>query len=345
MIDYAQVSRMVNSDGYAGTFKPLSIAVPRVRFIFYPDRNPITLALEKAGHLVFPEPISLTDCRRCDVVLILGGMKRVLPLLREITKRPRRDRPLVVAWHFDPLPPPRSAGLRWPLLTPNELARIILPKKRPFDAYTNYFLLRKLVRRGWTDLLAVSTQGRADFLTERGISASWVPLGYSSDLGHDMGIARDIDVMFLGDLYVPRRRRILRRLRRKGVDVQVRGDLFDPSWYGEDRTRFLNRTKIFLNFPRFTGEFAGLRMLLAAANKTLMVSEPMYNPAPFVAGKHFVSAEVKDMPDVIAYYLAHEDERERIAGEAHRLATQEVTMDRSVSLLVKLITENLHPNR
>lgn len=43
------------------------------------------------------------------------------------------------------------------------------------------------------------------------------------------------------------------------------------------------------------------------------------------------------MPDKIAYYLQHEDEREAIVEETHAFVTREHTMGRVVSRLVSLM--------
>jgi spore maturation protein CgeB len=83
---------------------------------------------------------------------------------------------------------------------------------------------------------------------------------------------------------------------------------------------------------------SGQRLILGMANMALVMSEPMYKPAPYVPGKHYVSATLEEMPQIIRYYLAHEDERETIAREGHRFVTQEVTLERSVSQILRLIT-------
>lgn len=77
------------------------------------------------------------------------------------------------------------------------------------------------------------------------------------------------------------------------------------------------------------------------ANKALVISEPMYKPDPYVPGKHYVSATIEEMPEVIRHYLAHDEERERIANEGHQLVTQEVTMARSLSCILELIQEHI----
>jgi hypothetical protein len=247
----------------------------------------------------------------------------------------------MLVWHTEPLPPPRAAGLPRPRLHLREIAKIVLRDPRATDVYSNHFRIRQLTRHGLPDILIVSTGGRREFLTERGIDAHFVPLGYHSALGRDMGLQRDIDTLFLGWLDIPRRRRLLKQFHRCGTEIMARGSWFEPANWGEERTRLLNRTKILLNLARYPGELSGLRLMLGMANKALVISEPIYNPAPYVAGTHFVSAAIADIPQAIRYYLAHEDERQRIAAEGHRLVTEEITLARSVSRILAIVAERV----
>jgi len=145
-------------------------------------------------------------------------------------------------------------------------------------------------------------------------------------------------VLFLGAQDVPRRNRLLQRLRKSGVRIHAVGSYINPDCWGKDRTELLNRTKILLNLARTPGEFPDLRLILGMANKALVISEPIYRPAPFVPGQHFISVSIEEMPEKIRYYLTHDEERASISERAHELITQEVTMERSVSQIVDLIT-------
>jgi Glycosyl transferases group 1 len=187
----------------------------------------------------------------------------------------------------------------------------------------------------------VSTPERQDFLAEQGIASHWIPLGFRSGLGGDLALERDIDVLFLGALDVPRRKRALRFLRRRGIDVVEKGGWGDKGYWGMTRTVLLNRTRILLNFARQPGQLSGQRLILGMGNKTLVVSEPLWKPAPFVPGEHFVQAPLDDLPDVIRHYLAHEDERRRIAEQGHRFVTEELRHEHSISALVSLIRREL----
>lgn len=129
------------------------------------------------------------------------------------------------------------------------------------------------------------------------------------------------------------------QLRREGIDVTVRG-----SWHkghgalwGEERTRFLNRTKILVHLQRYPGKVASKRFILAMANGAMVISEPPYRPEPFVEGKHFVSATIDQMPEVIRHYLAHPEEGDIITSAAHRLVTEEVTWERTMESVVGVI--------
>jgi hypothetical protein len=275
------------------------------------------------------------------VLLILGNAYWYPPVLRQLLTEPKDQLPVTVIWHWEPLPPPDASGLSWPLPTLREIAKIILRDWRANDIYTNYRVLKQLWKRGVIDVLATSTPARVEFLAERGIHAHYLPLGYTPDHGCDLKLERDIDVLFLGDKRPFRRKWLISRLRRRGINLMLAGDWADPAYWGENRTRLINRSKIYLNVQRFPGEFSGLRLVIGMANKALIVSEPMYNPAPFVPGVHYVSATIEEMPRVIEYYLAHEEERERIAAEGHRFVTEQLPLSRSVHQLIELMNEKL----
>jgi hypothetical protein len=246
-------------------------------------------------------------------------------------------RPLLVVWHWEPLPMPDAAGVPSPSLGVREIAKILLRDLRATDPYTNLAELRQLSRGGWPDLLVVSSQAWQETLAEHGIAAHWVPYGCEPRDGMPVEGSRDIEVLFLGALNVPRRKRILKQLRRSGVDLVAKGSWFDKACWGEDRARLINRADAFLNIQRYAGELSAHRLILGMANKSLVVSEPIYRPAPFVPGEHYVEATVREMPEVLTYYRVHRAERDRIVDRAHRFVTQELTMARSVSRVLSLI--------
>lgn len=298
--------------------------------------------LEEAGCQVTQVKDGLLDLQASSIVWTLGNANWFPLIYRQLASAPKPERPMVILWHTELLPPPTAANLPWPRLHLREILAILRRKVYATDVYTNYFRLRALVRKGLPDLLLAPTLDRHEFLSERGIPAHWVPLGYDPSRGYDMRLSRDIDVLFLGTLDVPRRERIIERLRRDGVELLAMGSRFDPACWGESRTRLLNRTKILLNISRAPGQLPDTRLILGMANKALVISEPIYNSAPYIPEKHYISATLEEMPEVIAYYLAHDHKREYIANEGHRFVTQEVTMARSVSHILELIRNRIN---
>lgn len=298
--------------------------------------------LERLGWNVTAALDGSAELLREPVLLILGNAAWFPKLCGQVERLPAAARPLVAVWHGEPLPPPKISGLPRPRLHLREVTKIALRDPRATDPYTNAHRLRRLHRHGLPDVLAVSTPERKDYLAELGIEAHWIPLGYRRGYGHDLGLERDIDVLFLGAGDVPRRKHAIRTLRRKGIDVLELGgwDKGRGLW-GEKRTGVLNRTRILLNFARQPAQLSGMRLIIGMANKALVVSEPIWKPDPFVPGKHFVQAPLAEMPDVIRHYLAHEEERRQITEEAYRFVTQELRWEDSISRLAELIRQEL----
>ena len=265
--------------------------------------------------------------------------------IKSVAKLPKAERPFVALLQSEPLPPPRSSGYRWPPLKLREITKILLRDIRVTDVYSNYFAIRRLHRQGVLDLVVTSTRGRADFLKEKGIEAEYIPMGWRPDHGRDLGLKRDIDVLFLGEYRMLRRWWAVQKLRLAGIDVMMCGQWGNPKYFYENRVKLINRSKIFLNIPRFAGEFAGLRFIIGLVNKALIVSEPLYNSYPFVAGEHYVSATRREMPDVIRYYLSHEDEREEIAERGRQLVLKRLRYDDCMEKFFNLIRQRVHEER
>ena len=142
-------------------------------------RHVVASILEKAGHYVRQVKDGPVDLTADSVVWIWGNTNWYPGLYTQLTAMPRAQRPLVVLWHTEPLPPPRAACLPWPRLNWWEVAKFILRDSGATDVYTNYLVLRRWVKKGLPDVLVAATMGRCGFLSERGIVADWVPLDTS----------------------------------------------------------------------------------------------------------------------------------------------------------------------
>lgn len=191
--------------------------------------------------------------------------------------------------------------------------------------------LRWLQAHGVLDVLAVTSPVRARYWQARGLNPIVVPLGYEErSYGRASDLPRDIMVGFLGDLRAKRRIQILMRVARaldaRGIPIEI-----ETALYGQARTQFLNRSRILLNILRAPQDFVGQRFLLAGANKTLIVSEPLQDSEPFQNGQHLVAAPIDELADRIAHYLHHEHERARLVENAYHLVTCELTTKNMVA--------------
>ncbi len=282
--------------------------------------------LGRRSRLVTPDESVPTDV---DALLVYGNAAWFRQQLGELAAAPD-PHPRIVVWHTEPLPPPAASGLPRPRLHARELAKVALRDDRATDPHTNLRVLRHLHERGVVDCLVVTSQGAVEALAEVGITSTAVPIGRHDVHGCDLGLDRDIDVLFLGALDVPRRRRAIRQLRKRGVAVTAGGGWDDPRFWGEERTQLVNRARIFLNVSRHPGQFSGERLVIGMANRALVLSEPIYRPAPFVPGEHYLDAESGDWPELIESLLADEEARGRVADAGHAFVTNELTYERSI---------------
>jgi hypothetical protein len=320
----------------------------RIAVIFHPvparkgTEHGIAKDLRAAGHEVTADREDFDPT--VDAVLIPHqptGYPEALDQLRRLG--PRRMR--VVSWMTEPLVPPVASGLPWPRRTHREWIKLALRDKRVIDARSNERRTVALVREGLIDAVATTTMARVERFAEVGIDAAWVPQTIDSHVHADLGLVRDIPVLFLGAMDVPRRRLLARRLRRAGAELTALGDWHDPRYWGDERTTLLNRAVISLNLNRFPGNFPDTRFNLAAANRSLIVSEPVYRPDPYVAGETHVEAAPEDLAEVLAHWLADDAGRERMISAAYETVMTRLRREDSVASLCALLAGAAVPAR
>lgn len=203
-----------------------------------------------------------------------------------------------------------------------------------YEILGRYQWMRSSYDAGWLDRIVVSTQSKTDFLNKMGIPARVVPFGYHPNMGRDLGLEREIDVLFIGELEYGRRKPVLGRLvdelGKLGINLTVEsGDC-----YGDKRNELLSRSKICLNIPRFSWDIPAIRLFMSMGCGSMVVSEHSGDSAPFTPGQHFIQSSADQLPETIAYYLQHDDEREAIARNAQRLVTEELTLQNSISSIL-----------
>ena len=188
-------------------------------------------------------------------------------------------------------------------------------------------------REGWLDHFAVSTDQRRRFLASRGILAHFVPVGAYEEMGRDLGRPRDNAVGFLGAVKHGRRTALLeqlsRRLKEKGIPLTR----VTNGCHGEERCEWLNRTRILVHLHQYSWNPAWIRFLLAAQCGTLVVSEPMNDDHPMVAGVHYIAATTEEMPEVIGKLLDDPQKICQVTSAAAHLCLHELTLLRAVEKL------------
>jgi hypothetical protein len=202
--------------------------------------------------------------------------------------------------------------------------------------------LRRLVSLGIIELIVVSGERRCELLRRQGLAAQPLFFGYASNFGRDLRATRDIDVAFLGQAGSRRRQRnlrlVTRALERRNISVAVH-DGRNSSLSGEALIQFLNRCRVLLNILRGSQDAVFHRFLLGAANKALVVTEPVNEYGPFVPGEHLLVSPVGRMAETIERIVRDDEARNRYVEAAYHLVTCCQTMDASVERLLEMCND------
>jgi hypothetical protein len=141
---------------------------------------------------------------------------------------------------------------------------------------------------------------------------------------------RDIQVGFLGSVKMGRRASILESLENRLKEEGISLAKVEDGLFGEKRCEWLNRIRIIINLYNYSWSSAWTRFLMAASCRTLVVSEPMNDEHPMIAGVHYIAATLDKMPEVICKLLDNPNEIDRITSAAAILCQNELTLLHSV---------------
>ncbi len=290
-----------------------------------------------------------------DLVITIGPLSSLVPLANQLIACSPARRPPWALIHTEPLPNPdlpewflRSFGaLRsraeraiyyqtssgaW---QPSPSLRRLLSRAHRYRYYGDLFWVRQ---EGVLSVLAVWSRVIADFLRARGFDPIVLTGGYQLDWGRDLGLPRDIPVLWLGKPVSGRRVQLLNRLRQeldtRGVPMTVVDGVEHPFVLGEERTALLNRTKVMVNFVRQKYDDNSMRYPLAAHNRVLLVSEPTLRHTYFEPGVHLVESSIDRMADTICYYLQHDDERQRIVDNAYQFVAANAQPGQAIAQVI-----------
>ncbi len=153
---------------------------------------------------------------------------------------------------------------------------------------------------------------------------SWYPYACDPQFFRDQGGERNLDVAFVGQLGAPGGERA-----RSLAVLRQRWTLNPPGQYTQrEMADLYARARIVVNFP--VGDDLNFRFFEALSCGALLVTKQMDNGQDllFREGEHFISfTDEEDLLTKIAYYLEHEEARQRIAAAGHRECLRAHTLE------------------
>jgi len=188
------------------------------------------------------------------------------------------------------------------------------------------------------DYVFLAQEAQIEDFKRAGIeNVAWLPLGCSPEL-HDVGDKkRTIDVSYVGSLteHTDRRRfdlmqRVKDRFPNNAVGMQ----------WPEEMAQTYAQSKIVINAA--VKRDVNMRVFEALASGALLITDEADGLEElFVDGQHLVVYHNdEDLFDLVEYFLAHDEERERIAAAGKALVYDRHTYDHRARQLVRMVLED-----
>lgn len=302
----------------------------------------IGFELEQMGH----DPVLFFFDRNIpkdvDYLLTFGPYNKILPIWQNNARLALSHRPVVIHWNTEGMPdlriPPkvvRALGAMRSKIGRMGYSGSIFDHFLSFKRYRYHGDYEYACRNGWLHVLSDTSHIYSQIRSKIGVPTLYAPWGASQRWYEDLGLERDLDVLWMGKRGSQRRSHILdhvfRKLKLKGLNVYIGDDEEDPFIFGKERTRHLNRAKITLNITRTWYDDNFSRFTMACSNRSLVVSEPVLpHCTEFKENVHYVSAKIEDLANTIVYYLEHEEERRQIVDNAYKLMMSELKFEKSL---------------
>lgn len=345
----------MNEEQWRKQFKDIGI------YFWAPDEgfgNAILNSLNDLGldpQIILKE--NLAELEAVKLLLIYGPWGSIEPIMARLRVLKPGRRPMTVLWQSEQFPDPRLPAWLWRLvglgrsyfetwahqwddngeIVPRPRWEYALSKLNRYRYFGDVYRYRhgKIL-----DLVAVWSKWTTQLLSSRGVPAITAYMGHYPACGRDLGLERDIPVLWLGKRGSGRRHKILERIRKKlqmqCIEMMVVDGIEHPYVFGEERTKLLNRSKLVLNLLRKPWDNTSMRFFLAAANKAAVVSEPMYAHIPFEPGEHYIQGDVDELPDLIIEWLQKDAERRRMTERAYELGVEKITMKGSLEEIIRI---------
>src|SRR5215211_650748 len=288
-----------------------------------------------------------------DYLLTFGPYDRILPIWQNNARIESSRRPIAIHWNTEGMPdlriPPKVVRVLGALRS--KIGRMgysgsvfdhflysiraVSNIDKSFKRYRFHGDYEYACRMGWLHVLSDTSHIYSQIRSKIGVPTLYAPWGASQTWYEDLGVERDIDVLWIGKKGSQRRSRILdqvfRELKLKGLNIHIADNEENPFIFGDERTRHLNRAKITLNITRTWYDDNFSRFTMACSNRSLVVSEPVLpHCREFKENVHYVSAKIEDLANTIVYYLEHEEERKQIVGNAYEILMAALKCEKSL---------------
>lgn len=341
--------------------RPGTVAIPHQN-----ERDGITEVISDELNALGYQPVhfqigSLVP-EKAEVVFSFGPYGKFLTIPRQLAKMHPDRRPIFVHWNTEGIPDLR---IPWKIMSSiagwrswlgrvqdsrngsagipgtERLSSLIESRMLRFRYLGDYYYAH---RRGWLDIFADTSEIYAEIHRRHGLPTIVAHWGATAQWYKELGLERDIDVLWMGTRGTKRRSLILDRVRSEleanGIRMHVADGIENPFIFDDERIYYLNRSKITLNITRTWYDDNFSRIALAAPNRSLIVSEPVLPHCPsFIAGTHYVSVPIDSLAEKILYYLQHEEERLRIVENAYHLVTTKLAFRQSIKSIMDAVNQ------
>ncbi len=134
--------------------------------------------------------------------------------------------------------------------------------------------------------------------------------GFDPEVHRPLSLGKDIDILFVGNTSA-RRDRWLKKMSVAPVTA-----------YQNEMVRLMNRAKIVLNIHAENQLDTETRVFEALGCGAFLITEKLSSENPFLNGMHLIEVDsAEEMFEQCRYYLAHSDEREKIARQGYEEST------------------------
>lgn len=188
-----------------------------------------------------------------------------------------------------------------------------------------------------------------DELKKRHLNAFYLPCAAAIDFYKPKKLKKEFDVSFVGSHYKDRENHMKQLMnfdiniwgpRWPNIKGKLRKHVHSASSYERRYVEIMNKSKITLNWHHMqTIVAANFRVFEAPACKTFLLTDHTKDmPNLFKLGKEMVCfRNMKELKELVQYYLENEKERNKIAEAGYRRVLKEHTQHHRIKKVVKTI--------